>query len=67
MNALCRNCRGIGNPWSFRQLRRWSMSYTLGIIFLSETMIRKNDVEALKFQLGYKNTFGVASIGKAGG
>lgn len=37
------------------------------ILFLSETMIKKNEVENLKDRLGYHGAFGVASIGKAGG
>ena len=48
MNLLCWNCRGLGNPWSVRQLRRWSSFYAPDIVFVSETMINKNDVEALK-------------------
>lgn len=66
MNTLCWNCRGMGNPWSVRQLRRWSHTYAPDIIFLSETMIKKNVVKALKDKLSFHNAFGVSSVGKAG-
>ena len=67
MNILCWNCRGLGNPWSVRQLRRWSNFYAPDIMFISETMISKNNVEALKGSLGFQNAFGVASRGRGGG
>ena len=67
MSILCWNCRGMGNPWSVRQLRRWSNSYAPDLIFLSETMINKIEIEALKSRLGFSNAFGVASRGNAGG
>ena len=67
MNILCWNCRGMGNPWSVRQLRRWSNLYAPAIIFLSETMINKSDIEYLKSRFGFSNAFGVASRGRAGG
>ena len=53
MNILCWNCRGVGNPWSVRQLRRWNTFYAPDIMFLSETMINKTGVEALKSRSGF--------------
>ena len=67
MNILCWNCRGVGNPWSVRQLRRWSTFYAPDIMFLSETMINKTGVEALKSRSGFVNAFGVSRRGRAGG
>lgn len=67
MNALCWNCRGMGNPSSVRQLRRWSTFYAPDIIFLSDAMLKKNDAEALKNKIGFVNGFGVSSQGRAGG
>lgn len=67
MNTMCWNCRGMGNPWSVRQRRRWSVSYAPDIIFLSETMSKKNAAESLKERLGYQNAFAIACIGRAGG
>lgn len=57
----------MGNPWSVRQLRRWSASYAPDILFLSETMINKTDAEGLKSRLGFSNAVGVSSSGRAGG
>lgn len=67
MNLLCWNCRGLGNPRSVRQLRKWSDHYAPDIVFVSETMINRIEVEALKSRLGFSNAFGVASVGRAGG
>ena len=67
MSTLCWNCRGMGNPWSVRQLRRWSNFYAPDIVFLSETMIKKSEAESLKTRFGFQNAFGVSSRGRAGG
>lgn len=55
----------MGNPRSVHQLRRWSNHYAPDIIFLSETMIKKNEAEVLKEQLSFKNAFAVASQGRS--
>lgn len=57
----------MGNPQLVRQLRKWSNSYALDIIFFSKTMIKKNEVEALKERLGFANASGVASRVRSGG
>lgn len=67
MSIMCWNCRGMGNPWSVRQLRKWSVTYAPDIIFLSETMIKKNTAEEVKHWLGFPNAFGVDSRGRSGG
>ena len=67
MNILCWNCRGMDNPWLVCQLHNWSNQYSPNIVFISETMINKIEVEALKGLLGFSHAFGVASVGKAGG
>lgn len=67
MSFLFWNCRGFDNPWTVRQLRRWSSSYAADMVFPSETMISKQDVEALRSRLGFSNCFEVSSRGKAGG
>lgn len=64
MNLLCWNCRGMGSSRSVRQLRKWSSTYAPDIVFVSETMVKKNVAENLKEKLGYAHTFGVASRGK---
>lgn len=67
MSLLCWNCRGMGNPRSVRQLRKWSSCYAPDMVFLSETMINKMEAEALKDRLSFRFAFGVASRGRAGG
>lgn len=67
MNTLCWNCRGVGNPRTIHQLKRWSHSLAPDIIFLSETMIKKKEAEDIKIRLGFKHAFAMASVGKAGG
>ena len=67
MSILCWNCRGMGNPWSVRRLRKWSREVAPDLIFLSETMVNKERVESLKESIDCTNAFGVSSQGRAGG
>ena len=67
MNILCWNCRGLGNPWTVRQLRRWVTSLTPDILFLSKTKISNLAAERIKDKIGYTNAIGVASNGLSGG
>ena len=67
MNLMCWNCRGMGNPWSVRRLRKWSALYAPDIVFVSETMISKAAAEMVKERIGYTNAIGVASTGRSGG
>lgn len=53
MNILCWNCRGMGNPSTVRQLRRWNSSVTPDILFVSETMIKKEIAEQAKDRIDF--------------
>ena len=66
MNILCWNCRGLGNPWTVCQLRRWVSSLTPDILFLSETKISNQASERVKDRIDFSNAIGVASIGLSG-
>ena len=67
MNVLCWNCQGMGNPWTVRQMRRLCASNTPDIFFISETKVTKEIVERTKDRLGFSNSVGVSSIGRARG
>ena len=67
MNIICWNCRGLGNPWTVRQLKRWVTSLAPDILFLSETKINNVTAENLKGKIGFSNAFGISSVGTAGG
>ena len=67
MNILCWNCRGMGNPCTVRQLRRWNSSNTPDMMFVSETMIKKEIAEQAKDRIDFSNAFGVSSVGRSGG
>lgn len=67
MNTLCWNCRGLGNPRAVNALRKWCAMYAPKLVFVSETMINSSMAENNKTKLGFNCSFGVSSIGKAGG
>lgn len=67
MNLMSWNCRGLGNPRTVRQIRRWYSSLAPDMLFLSETKIKKEVAEKLKERVGFSNAIGVSSIGLSGG
>ena len=67
MNLLCWNCRGLGNPRTVRQIKRWCTSFSPDMVFLSETKIKKEVAEQFKDRIGFSNALGVSSVGLAGG
>lgn len=66
-NLLCWNGRGLDNPRVVLRLRGWSMSSSLSLIFISETMISATVSENLKSHLGFDCAFGVDSVGRSSG
>ena len=67
MIALGWNCRGLGNPRSVRVLCELMQRSKPNIVFLSETKMKKYQMEKVKFKIGLMNGLIVPSIGRSGG
>lgn len=67
MNALCWNCRGIGNPRTVYTLRDYVQRWTPYLVFLVETKVKHKRMEKIKFSLGFSNGLIVPSRGRSGG
>ena len=67
MNAMSFNCRGLGNPVTVRELRKIVKQEGPALLFVMETKIKGNRVEALRTTLGFAGCFVVDSDGLSGG
>jgi exonuclease III len=67
MIILSWNCRGLGNPWTVRDLRQMAKEKKLDIVFLIETKCKKGSMEKLRVQLGFNGLFVVDPVGLSGG
>lgn len=67
MNLVSWNCRGIGKPRAVRVLREMVNSFKPDLLFLSETLVVSNKIEALASKLGYADFFSVDRQGRGGG
>ena len=67
MITLGWNCRGLGNPWSVQVLRELVQRWKPKIVFLSETKMKKYQMEKVKFKIGLLNGLTVPSVGRSGG
>ena len=67
MRILSWNCRGLGNPWSVRELRKVVKQEGPALLFVMETKIRAKRVENLKLTLGFAGCFVVDSDSMSGG
>lgn len=61
------NCRGLGNTRTVRVLRDLLRSHKPDLLFLSETLVDSNKVEALASKFGFSNFFSVGRQGRGGG
>ena len=67
MIALGWNCRGLGNPRSVRVLRELVQRWKPNIVILSETKMKKYQMENVKFKIGLMNGLIVPSVRRSGG
>ncbi|XP_073019258.1 uncharacterized protein [Primulina eburnea] len=67
MNLICWNARGLGNPRSFRELRRLIAEKDPTLFFLSETKMRATKCKLWKSILRFTGCFMVDCKGKSGG
>ncbi|XP_074373955.1 uncharacterized protein LOC141714329 [Apium graveolens] len=61
------NYRGVGSSWTIRILKEIITSHRPDLLFLSETLIVSNKIEALASKLGFVNYFSVDKQGNGGG
>ena len=67
MSILCWNCRGLGNPRAVGTLRFLRRTRRPRLLFLSETLASKEEMEVLRLSLRYGGCFTVANQGHSGG
>lgn len=53
MSILCWNCRGLGNPWTIRDLRGLIQILNPFIVFLSKTKCFKNKIDSIRLSLDF--------------
>ena len=61
------NCRGLGNPRAVLALKDLVWSHQPNFIFLVETLVNQNKIDAIKKSLGYNGCFSVDCDGRSGG
>uniref|UniRef100_A0A803Q4W9 CCHC-type domain-containing protein n=1 Tax=Cannabis sativa TaxID=3483 RepID=A0A803Q4W9_CANSA len=67
MISLSWNCRGLGNPRAVQFLKDLVVQKRPDIIFLCETLCRKDVVERVRVTLGFEGCFVVEAQGHSGG
>ena len=67
MMCLSWNCCGLGNPWTVQVLRELVLSKRPNFIFLMETLIEVDKVEAIKKLIRYEGCHVVDNEGHSGG
>lgn len=63
MSLLALNCRGLANPRAVRFLKEINKQYMPNIIFLSETLVKRNKIERVCKALGFGECFAVDAQG----
>lgn len=66
MSILSWNCRGLGNPWTIRDLCRLVKEKKPKMVFLMETKLVAHRMETVKAKVGFENLFVVDSVGRSG-
>jgi hypothetical protein len=61
------NCQGLENPWTVYDLCQLVKEKRPSLLFLMETINKKQCMEWLRVKLGFNGLFVVDSIGKSGG
>jgi exonuclease III len=67
MNIISWNCRGLGNLRTVRELHRMVKQKKPILVFLMETKLRHDRMEAIRRKLEFPNMLDVDCIGKSGG
>lgn len=67
MKHLSWNCRALENPRAVRHLRDLVKSHNPTLLFLSETLVKKDVIAELSSNLGFADFFAVDVVGRNGG
>ena len=67
MNLVSWNCRGLGSPSAVSNLKYLVRHHKIAILFLSETLVYNNNIEELRYVLGFTSSFSVDRVGRSGG
>jgi exonuclease III len=67
MSILSWNCWGLGNHRSVRDLCRLVKEKRPSLVFLMETKMLSKCLEKIRVKIGFRNVFGVDSVGRSGG
>jgi len=67
MNLLCWNCRGLGNPWTVRELHSLVKNKKPNFLFLIETKVYSGALQRIRLRLGYEGMIHVDPVGRSGG
>lgn len=67
MSTLAWNCRGLANPCTVQVLLDLVQLKRPALVFLMETMIDKNRIEAIRAKMKYDGLFTVSGPGHGGG
>ena len=67
MRILSWNCRGLKNLWTVRDPCLLVKDKCPIMVFLMETKLRRERMEMIQCELGFKNLFVVDCVGKGGG
>ncbi|KAL5570777.1 hypothetical protein UlMin_020374 [Ulmus minor] len=66
MNILAWNVQGLGNDWTFRILHDYVQQYSHSLVFLSETLSSKAQMERVRSKLGYSGMLTWEREGRSG-
>ncbi|KAL5555663.1 hypothetical protein UlMin_037899 [Ulmus minor] len=67
MNILAWNVQGLGNNWTFQILHEYVQQYSPPLVFLSETLCSKSQMERWRIKLGFTGMLIWEKEGRSGG
>lgn len=67
MSVISWNCRGLGSPSAVPDLKYLVRHFNPDILFLSETLVRRNKIEVFRYLLGFDSCFSVDCTDRSGG
>ncbi|XP_074361982.1 uncharacterized protein LOC141702184 [Apium graveolens] len=67
MSVLVWNCRGMGNPRAVRFLKEIIQKHRPSLVFLSETLVRRNKIESICRLIQFEGFFTIEPQGHGGG
>lgn len=67
MSVISWNCRGLGSPSAVPDLKYLVRHFNPDILFLSETLVRRNKIEVFRYLLGFDSCFSVDCTNRSGG